>query len=123
MNVYKDEGDCLLRSHISVSVLWNFLNLPSRLDSFAVQENVALHAVTRRQPLLQQRGELLRELLPVLFPHLVLETMQDLEKKKKKNAVLHTFISSLLIGMELLEMKCDITAYEKNASFHAGTTH
>lgn len=96
MNVYKDEGDCLLQSHISVSVLWNFLNLPSRLDSFAVQENVALHAVTRRQPLLQQRGELLRELLPVLFPHLVLETMQDLEKKKKKKcSITYIYIFSI----------------------------
>lgn len=46
------------------------------------QENVELHAVTGRQSLLQQRGELFRELLPVLLPHLVLETMQDLNQKR-----------------------------------------
>lgn len=50
------------------------------------QENVELHAVTGRKSFLQQRGELFRELLPVLLPHLVLETMQDLNQKK---AVLH----------------------------------
>lgn len=67
----------------AVSVIWNVLCIPHRLDSSAVQENIGLHAVTCRQSLLQQRGELLGELLPVLFPHLVLETMQDLEKKTK----------------------------------------
>ena len=34
-----------------------------------------LHAIAGRQPLLQQRGELLGELLPVLLSHLVLEAM------------------------------------------------
>ena len=39
-----------------------------------------LDAIAGRQTLLQQRGELLRELLPVLLADLVLEAMQDLRR-------------------------------------------
>lgn len=70
------------------------LNIPNRLDSYAEQENVELHAVTGRQALLQQRWELLGELLPVLLPHLVLEPVQDLKRKAEaalKQAELHTY--------------------------------
>lgn len=39
-----------------------------------------LNAVAGCQSFLQQRGELLRELLPVLLPNLLLKTMQDLRE-------------------------------------------
>lgn len=38
-----------------------------------------LHAVAGGQPLLQQGGELLRELVPVVLAHLVLEAVEDLQ--------------------------------------------
>jgi len=44
----------------------------------------ALNAVAGRQPLLQQRRELLRELLPVLVAHLLLEAVQEKTKHTKQ---------------------------------------
>lgn len=57
-----------------------------------------LNSVAGCQSLLQQRGELLGELLPVLVAHLVLEAVQDLreggegrKKGKKKHHSCHLF--------------------------------
>ena len=65
-------------------------DIPNRSVSCVDQGEVGLDAVAGRQALLQQRRELLRELLPVLFPDLVLEAMKDLgeggrQGGKKKN--------------------------------------
>lgn len=62
------------------------LNVPNRSVSCADLGMAGLHAVTGGQALLQQRRKLLRELLPVLFPDLVLEAVQDLGGRKHKNA-------------------------------------
>lgn len=50
-------------------------NKPIRSVSCVDQREVGLDTVAGRQALLQQRRELLRELLPVLLPDLVLEAM------------------------------------------------
>lgn len=62
----------------------SLLDIPNRLVSCVDLGMVGLHAIAGRQALLQQRRKLLRELLPVLFPDLVLEAMQDLGEKKQK---------------------------------------
>lgn len=63
---------------------WSVLNVPNRSVSCADLGMAGLHAVTGGQALLQQRRKLLRELLPVLFPDLVLEAVQDLGGRKHK---------------------------------------
>lgn len=63
---------------------WSVLNVPNRSVSCADLGMAGLHAVTGRQALLQQRRKLLRELLPILFPDLVLEAVQDLGRRKHK---------------------------------------
>lgn len=60
------------------------LDTPIRSVSCVDQREVGLDTVAGRQALLQQRGELLRELLPVLFPDLVLKAMQDLGGENRK---------------------------------------
>lgn len=48
------------------------------------QTMVELNTVASRQAFLQHRRKLLRELLPVVLPHLVLEAMQDLGRETRK---------------------------------------
>lgn len=56
-----------------------------RVTSWVGVEN--LNSVAGCQSLLQQWGELLRELLPVLLPDLLLEAVQDLQEQARKKSV------------------------------------
>lgn len=61
----------------------SLLDIPNRRVSRMDEGRVRLNTVAGRQALLQEGRELLRELLPVLFPDLVLKAVQDLGENRR----------------------------------------